>query len=743
MAAVAKTTTRRRPTTLATTTEVAEVEAAAAPTSPRTQEARTPDLANPPSDNLVLPRFPTPISGAPVGGRLTNFVNNWLKIYSSQWTIDVLRWGYRIEFASLPPLSSTPISFPPPANLARREAVSEQAKQLLSKGVIELVNWKTPGFYSRFFVVPKPEGKWRSILDLSALNVYVQKESFKMETAEHIRALLQEGEWLASLDLHDAYFHVPVHKKHRKYLRFVCAGKVYQFTALPMGLSSSGRVFTRVIKEIKQFVHPLGINLHQYIDDWLVRAKDFHTAELHTQFILKLTIHLGFLVNYHKSEIRPSQDIIFLGYHIHSREGLLRPSEERWDRILHLIPQFLHHSHLPARTWQQAIGLLASTEKLVPGGMLRLRFLQLHMLDQWSPRWGSPHYPITITAKVTAAIQWWLTRANVFAGVPFRLTDPKVLVFSDATPLRWGGHIDTIEVGDWWTPQEKQLHINVQELLSAERVLVHFSSIIQNRTILLSMDNSTAVAYLKKQGGTHSKELMLIAYRILAFLEQLNTLLVCRHIPGRLNVHADRISRQGQILGTEWSIHPRITQALWQVWGTPQIDLFATRFNNKVPTYVSPIPDRGAFAVDALSMDWTNMYAYAYPPTAILNQVITKIQKDKCTVILIAPHWSGQAWYPALLDLLVDWPLTIPPLQRLLKQPQSTVYHQHPEIFNFHAWMLSADVLKRKAFLQKLQCEWQDHKKTLVSKSMILSGLSSQIGVANGFAILSKPLYLQ
>ena len=135
----------------------------------------------------------------------------------------------------------------------------DQAKLLLSKGVVELVsNPRSPGFYSRFFVVPKREsGKWRSILDLSALNTFIRRETFKMETAEQIRSLLQPGEWLTSLDLHDAYFHVCIHKKHRKYLRFTCGGQVYQFRVLPMGLSSSGRVFSRVIKEIKQFVHLL------------------------------------------------------------------------------------------------------------------------------------------------------------------------------------------------------------------------------------------------------------------------------------------------------------------------------------------------------------------------------------------------------------------------------------------------------------------------------------------------------
>ena len=87
-----------------------------------------------------------------------------------------------------------------------------------------------------------------SNLDLSNLNKYVVKEKFKMDTAESIRPLLAGARYAASLDLSDAYHHIPIHPSHRKYLRFMFHGKIYQYRALVMGLTTSPRIFTRVIK---------------------------------------------------------------------------------------------------------------------------------------------------------------------------------------------------------------------------------------------------------------------------------------------------------------------------------------------------------------------------------------------------------------------------------------------------------------------------------------------------------------
>ena len=65
-------------------------------------------------------------------------------------------------------------------------------------------------FYSRLFLVPKPHHRWRPVIDLSRLNTFLLVERFKMETPESIRASLIPGEWVSSIDLADAYLHIPI-----------------------------------------------------------------------------------------------------------------------------------------------------------------------------------------------------------------------------------------------------------------------------------------------------------------------------------------------------------------------------------------------------------------------------------------------------------------------------------------------------------------------------------------------------
>merc|ERR1711911_474569 len=108
---------------------------------------------------------------------------------------------------------------------------------LLAKDAIEPVAMPaSPGFYGRLFVVPKPDGSWRPILDVSALNIYVRQTRFKMESSSSVLASVLRGDWMTAIDLSDAYFHVPVRPSSRPFLRFVVGGVVYQFKVLPFGL---------------------------------------------------------------------------------------------------------------------------------------------------------------------------------------------------------------------------------------------------------------------------------------------------------------------------------------------------------------------------------------------------------------------------------------------------------------------------------------------------------------------------
>ena len=128
--------------------------------------------------------------------------------------------GYRIPFKERPILSPDPVFFQQPLSLQ----LEEEVVSLLSKGAVEEIIPECPGHYSRIFLVPKKNGKLRLIIDLSVLNHFVYTETFKMETQRKVRNAIQLNDWAFSLDLTDAYLHIPIHHRSRKYLRFTLRG---------------------------------------------------------------------------------------------------------------------------------------------------------------------------------------------------------------------------------------------------------------------------------------------------------------------------------------------------------------------------------------------------------------------------------------------------------------------------------------------------------------------------------------
>lgn len=124
------------------------------------------------------------------------------------------------EFQNLPPnrFLCSPASKKPQKLHIRHQAILH----LLQIDAIELVpkNQEYTGIYSIFFTVPKKNGDWRSVLDLKFINSFIKLKHFHMESLKSITDALQPGEFLTSLDLTEAYLHVPIRPSHRRFLRF-------------------------------------------------------------------------------------------------------------------------------------------------------------------------------------------------------------------------------------------------------------------------------------------------------------------------------------------------------------------------------------------------------------------------------------------------------------------------------------------------------------------------------------------
>ena len=689
-----------------------------------------------------LPVFPKLLQSEPIGGRLTYYLQNWELITQDVWVLNTISQGHQWEFLEKPPLARGQSWLHCPKSSQHLPALRQKLQHFLDIGAVEkVVDPTSPGFYSRFFVLPKKTpGQWRAILDLKALNEYIVAPKFKMETAESIRRDLSQSNWTTSIDLVDAYLHIPVHQSFRPYLRFVVDGVAYQYKALPAGLSTAPWAFTRVISVIKAFLHRMGINLHQYIDDWLIRALTHQLCLAHTGTAMFLTRMLGFIPHMEKSQLDPVQIFLFLGYLFNLILGMVMPTQERWVKIQHIVRLFCQSTSLPARMWQRLLGLLAATERLVPQGLLRMRPIQIYLRQNWHQHSQSQNYPVPVSLQIKQHLQWWLGYHNVMTGIPIVSPEPQLEIFTDASLFGWGAHLDRQVISGVWTEDQSLLHINWLEMEAVRLALLHFQAILPHKVVLIASDNTTVVAYINRQGGTKSDTLYQLVEKILVWCQYHHIVLRARHIPGNLNVLADLLSRRHQIIPTEWQLHSGIFQVLCRLWDTPHIDLFATYFNNQLPVYMSPMPDAQAYAIDALSTPWTGMWAYAFPPIPLLAKVLAKIRYHQCQVILVAPWWPKQSWFPDLLQLSIDHPRRLPNRPDLLSQSQGHMWHPTPQLLHLHAWRLSGVLSESRDFQLLQRNSLLSHIDNPLQTSMSLNGKSTHGGVVNGILIQSIPL---
>ena len=151
--------------------------------------------------------------------------------------------------------------------------------------------------------------------------------------------------------------------------------------------------------------------------------------------------------------------------------------------------------------------------------------------------------------------------------------------------------------------------------------------------------------------------------------------------------------------------------------------LFATCFNHKLPLYESPVLDNQAFALDAFSMNWNSLYAYAFPPTILILSALIKICQSQCRIVLIAPLWPQQTWFSEVLQLLVSVPVSLPLFPKLLTQAKGKFQHQNLPVLNLHAWELSSNHRDRK-FSQNIadfvsKSRWTSTQKVFDAKWII------------------------
>lgn len=131
-------------------------------------------------------------------------------------------------------------------NTQQHAIVKAEIDKLIDKGVIIPVGQETGEFISTIFLRPTKDGTYRTILNLKEFNEFVADHHFKMDTLEAAISMMNPGCFMASVDLKDAYYTVPIHLLHQKYLKFWFDGIFYHYTCLPNGLANAPQIFTKL-----------------------------------------------------------------------------------------------------------------------------------------------------------------------------------------------------------------------------------------------------------------------------------------------------------------------------------------------------------------------------------------------------------------------------------------------------------------------------------------------------------------
>ena len=149
-----------------------------------------------------------------VGGGLARFPLSWSNLISDSWVLQAVS-GYKIEIVCEPNRVQKP----------NKIVFSEEEKQLIDlevhkmfqKGAIRHALFAPKQFISNLFVIPYVV---HPVINSKPLNEFVRYHHFKMEGLNSLLDLLSGAEYFTTIDLKDAYFTIPIHPDHYKYLRF-------------------------------------------------------------------------------------------------------------------------------------------------------------------------------------------------------------------------------------------------------------------------------------------------------------------------------------------------------------------------------------------------------------------------------------------------------------------------------------------------------------------------------------------
>ncbi|XP_052754135.1 uncharacterized protein LOC128201377 [Galleria mellonella] len=237
------------------------------------------------------------------------------------------------------------------------------------------------------------------------------------------------------------------------------------------------------------------------------------------------------------------------------------------------------------RKFAQLIGLLVSACPAVEYGLLYTKQLERHKFLHLKKDQNYDKY-MSLPKTLLPDFKWWLK--GITSSVrQIRIDEYHLEIYTDASLTGWGATCRGNTASGSWSKDEKGKHINELELIAAFFGLKIFAKDLKKCQVLLHIDNSTAIAYINRMGGIQFPHLTKVAKDIWRWCEDRALFIYASYIKSADNVIADAESRRIHP-DVEWELTNKAFQYICNQFGTPQVDLFASRVNTKCSKFQQP-----------------------------------------------------------------------------------------------------------------------------------------------------------
>ncbi len=259
-----------------------------------------------------------------------------------------------------------------------------------------------------------------------------------MLTIKTIMSQVQEGDWFVTIDLKDAYFHIQVVQRHRRFLRFTFGGKAYQYKVLPFGLALAPRTFTKCMDAALAPLRLQGIRVLNYLDDWLILAHSRELVSRHRDIVLAHIHSLGLRMNAKKSVLLPSQRTMFLGVHLDSVQMQARLAPARIPDLTACLARFKLGQHVSVGTRPRLLGLMAAASPVLPLGLLHMRPFLWWMKELRLHSTVPATRLVRVSRSCCRPLLMWRDPVFLRSGVRMGAIHRRHMITTDASMTGWG-----------------------------------------------------------------------------------------------------------------------------------------------------------------------------------------------------------------------------------------------------------------------------------------------------------------